>query len=372
MNYLFFLSFLFLTSSYSDWGFFCHREINALAIYTLPPEMKVFFSPNQDYFSRHAIDADKRRYASSFEAPRHYMDLDHYGKPPFTELSRDFRTDLRQNCKFFWVVDSEKSNFQLNDSLLLSESFKIWFDTLAMNYYYDEEWIVPLDASFGRDSSRYRISVSDEFTEHGVLPYNIVRVYRQLKEAFRSLNAQKICRYAADLGHYIGDATVPLHTSSNYNGQNSGQYGIHAFWESRLPEYFSNDYLSWVGAANYINDVDSCIWQIVTESHVLVDDVLRKEKEVRALLDDELEFGIIERGGRLINTQSDTLTELYHEALRGMVEQRFRRAIHTLGSYWYSAWVDAGMPDLSILRADFSSSQPIEKGRFIRRRKHFE
>jgi hypothetical protein len=38
------------------------------------------------------------------------------------------------------------------------------------------------------------------------------------------------------LGHYIGDAHVPLHTTSNYNGQKTNQHGIHGLWESRIPE----------------------------------------------------------------------------------------------------------------------------------------
>ena len=60
--------------------------------------------------------------------------------------------------------------------------------------------------------------------------------------AFIEKDSDKILKYSADLGHYIADAYVPLHTTENYNGQLTGQKGIHAFWESRLPELFSEDY----------------------------------------------------------------------------------------------------------------------------------
>jgi hypothetical protein len=31
----------------------------------------------------------------------------------------------------------------------------------------------------------------------------------------------------------------------------------------------------------------------------------------------------------------------------GMVERRMRAAIHAVASVWYTAWIDAGQPDLS-------------------------
>ena len=39
----------------------------------------------------------------------------------------------------------------------------------------------------------------------------------------------------------------------------------------------------------------------------------------------------------------------YQQMLHGMVERRMRSAILSVGSFWYSAWVDAGQPDLDKL-----------------------
>ena len=50
------------------WGFFGHRRINRMAVFTLPPEMIVFFKRKIEYITEHAVDPDKRRYASRFEA----------------------------------------------------------------------------------------------------------------------------------------------------------------------------------------------------------------------------------------------------------------------------------------------------------------
>ena len=64
------------------WGFFAHKRINRLAVFTLVPEMMPLFKPNIEFITTHAVDADKRRYAVSDEAIRHYIDLDLWPRVP--------------------------------------------------------------------------------------------------------------------------------------------------------------------------------------------------------------------------------------------------------------------------------------------------
>src|SRR6185312_9933467 len=68
------------------WGFFAHKKINSLAVFLLPPQMMVLYKPKIEFLTEHAVDPDKRRYALSAEGPRHYLDVDHYGKFPYKEL----------------------------------------------------------------------------------------------------------------------------------------------------------------------------------------------------------------------------------------------------------------------------------------------
>ena len=67
-------------------GILCPPKINYYAVFLLPPEMMVLYKPNIDFLAEHAVDPDKRRYAVAAEGPRHYIDIDHYGKYPFAEL----------------------------------------------------------------------------------------------------------------------------------------------------------------------------------------------------------------------------------------------------------------------------------------------
>ena len=73
-----------------EWGFFGHRRINRLAVFTLPPEMIGFYKKNIEYITEHAVDPDKRRYATRHEAVRHYIDIDHWGTFPFDNVPRSW------------------------------------------------------------------------------------------------------------------------------------------------------------------------------------------------------------------------------------------------------------------------------------------
>ncbi|WP_245869828.1 zinc dependent phospholipase C family protein [Pedobacter ginsengisoli] len=94
----------------------------------------------------------------------------------------------------------------------------------------------------------------DRLAKNSILPWQIQRSYYKLVNAFKAKDSLKILIYSAYLGHYIADAHVPLHTTQNHNGQLTNQVGIHAFWESRLPELFLQDYNYLVGQARYIEN----------------------------------------------------------------------------------------------------------------------
>jgi len=86
---------------------------------------------------------------------------------------------------------------------------------------------------------------------------------------------------SAGIGHYIADAHVPLHASSNHNGQLTNQQGIDGFWESRIPELLADkEWDFFIGKAEYISNTHDFIWKRVLESAAEADTVLRYEKEL--------------------------------------------------------------------------------------------
>lgn len=123
------------------------------------------------------------------------------------------------------------------------------------------------------------VLIRDQFSVHGILPYSLPWFYKRLVKAFSEQDHAKIIRLSAEIGHYVGDAHVPLHTSVNYNGQLTNQEGIHAFWESRIPELFAeSDFDFVVGRADYIENIEQYIWQVLDQSHHMVQQVLAMEK----------------------------------------------------------------------------------------------
>ncbi len=66
----------------NTWGFFAHKQLNRIACFTLPTELIGFYKGNIEFVTEHAVDPDKRRYALTDEAARHFIDLDRYGLSP--------------------------------------------------------------------------------------------------------------------------------------------------------------------------------------------------------------------------------------------------------------------------------------------------
>ena len=314
------LSFLLLLSAQTyPWGFFAHKKINRLAVTTLPTELMDFYKAHLDFITEHAIDPDKRRYGVDGEAPRHFIDIDHYSKTnPFEVVPRK------------------------------------WEDAVA---------------KFSEDTLQ----------AYGIVPWHIDKVMKRLTWAFKKKDLDLILRYSADLGHYVGDAHVPLHTTENYNGQLTGQKGIHGFWESRLPELKFDDYDFLVGRAEYVEKPLDRIWEAIEESHVALDSVLSFEKELSQRFPKDQKYGFENRGAVTVKVYSREYSLTYHDMLDGMVERRMRAAVKCLGDFWYTAWVNAGKPDLTDLNKkevsqDFKKEIATEDASFkkgeIKGRKH--
>jgi hypothetical protein len=271
-----------------SWGFFAHKRINKMAVLTLPSSMITFYKQHIEYVSEHAVDPDRRRYSNEEEACRHYIDMDHYGPHPFDSVPR-------------------------------------WWKHAVAKYS------------------------EDTLKAYGIVPWHIEKMVYRLTEAFKEENLDKILHLSADLGHYVADAHVPLHTTMNYNGQLTGQRGIHAFWESRIPELKADDYDYFTGRAKYIEKPLDAAWQAVRESFAAKDSVLLFEAELNKRFSQDRKYSYETRGGTTVKVYSEEYTNEYDKMMNGMVERRMRASIIMVGSLWYTAWVDAGQPDLSRL-----------------------
>lgn len=282
------------------WGFYAHKKINYLAVFLLPPKMMILYKPNIEFLTEHAVDPDKRRYAAAAEGPRHFIDIDYYGKYPYTELPHNYKDAV---------------------------------------------------AKFSEDTIR----------ANGIVPWHVQIMLARLTKAFKEKNFSSIMKNSAEIGHYIADAHVPLHASRNHNGQFTNQIGIHAFWESRIPELLADKQFDFfIGKAVYIKNPEAFIWNRVLESGREADSVLSIEKQLSRQFPGDKKFSFEKRNNILIRQYSSDYTIAYNKKMNGMVERRMRQAIFAIASFWYTAWVNAGQPDLSELAAQNFSQADLK------------
>lgn len=290
---IFTLSAAVLSLALVSWGTFGHEHINKAAVFALPSPLQIFFYNHIDFVTQESTVPDLRKYTlgDKSENPRHFIDLENFGSA---------------------------------DSLP---------KTLAeAKAKYDEKFL----------------------QQNGILPWYMEELMDKLTKAFREKKKTEILFLASDLGHYIGDAHMPLHTSANYDGQMTNQKGIHALWESRLPEVFGKNYNFSSTEAKFIDDVRKETWRIVMSTHSLVDTVLIIDRELKKKFADKKVYKT-DPEGKTIKSKygqqifSEDYTKQFHSELNGMVEKQMRAAITATANYWYTAWVNAGKPDLNDL-----------------------
>jgi hypothetical protein len=189
----------------------------------------------------------------------------------------------------------------------------------------------------------------DSLNKQGTVPWTIQRTYYRLVNAFKTHDTLAILTASANLGHYIADAHVPLHLTENYNGQLTNQTGIHALFETRIPELFGNSYNYNIGKARYIENPLAEAFKICRTSFSQVDSVLRMERLLNKTFPANKKMVRVKRGNKWVIDYSVEYSRAYQNLIKGMVQRRMRSAVLAIGSYWFSAWVDAGQPDLNKL-----------------------
>ncbi|MCH5596991.1 zinc dependent phospholipase C family protein [Niabella ginsengisoli] len=273
----------------SSWGFLVHRTIAQLAIYELPKPMQAFFFTNKDSLVYGAPRPDLRRTKDESEGSKHYMDMEAFGSDAFEVVPHDFKPAVE----------------------------KYTLDTLQ---------------------------------KYGTLPYVVIEYLDKLTEAFRSKSADSIVFYAADLSHYVADAHVPLHTSINYDGQLTGQNGIHDLWETTVPEVeIMNYHLSSRHKAKYLQSPSDEIWKIIEHTFSLLPEMFEKEKEVSKNFTDATKYRWEVRWGKNRRFYTSEFAKQYSKALQSSINDQLIASSDALADFWYTAWVNAGKPDLNKL-----------------------
>ncbi len=201
----------------------------------------------------------------------------------------------------------------------------------ALHYIYlDKYGIFPylkLPHSFDRAVEQYG---SGRIHRDGMLPWQVGKISLRLTEAFKAQNWEEVKVEAALLGHYVADAHDPLHTTQNYDGQLTGQTGLAARFEIRLVDKFTNFFMFVPRDASKIADPTEHAFDDVLETNTWADHIILADLQARVGLPD----------------YNDDYYDRFYSRVGSIVMRELSEAAEDTGSYWYTAWVNAGRPAL--------------------------
>ena len=261
----------------SAWGFSGHRLIMERAIEVLPPELRPFFQKHRTTIVEFAIMPDTLRTLGwAEEEPRHFLDMDNYEPFPFKTLPHDYK-----------------------------------------------------DAVAARGA--------DFVNKNGVVPWRTQEIYDKLREAFSQVATAPFARdnvklFSSVIAHYVGDSFQPFHAAANYDGQLTGQRGIHSRFESELFERYQDKLTLAPPPLAAVPNAREFVFATLTDSFTFVDPILAADREAtqgREFYDDAYFAKLYEKTGPIM-------------------EKRLSGAIGGVASLITQAWTDAGKPALPV------------------------
>lgn len=265
------LSLLALAFTLISWGSTGHNKINTASGLSFNSEIAQF-NVWVSILAAHASDADIRKGWDPTEGPKHYIDIDNY--PEFLS-SGHIPTTL--------------------DSVIAMH---------GSNFVYD----------------------------NGILPWATLTTFDSLQACFERQDWDKAVLFAADLGHYIADGHMPMHITRNYNGQFTGNSGIHSRYESGMVNTYISQFVYEGSEPTMVEDVTSFVFDYLYETYPFVDSILAADDYAYELAG---------------NTNSSTYKQALWAKTKSFTIPLFSRSSHALATLIYTAWVNAGSPDMS-------------------------
>ena len=163
------------------------------------------------------------------------------------------------------------------------------------------------------------------------MPWVTDSTYKALVQDFKSGNWDRSVLTAADLGHYVGDGFMPMHITANYNGQLSGQTGIHRRYEETMIDRYIDEIQIKTSGIHKTNQIKPFIFNYLYVNHSFVSLLLQADKEA------------YEKAGNQYN-------DVYYESLWGKTNlftvKLLQESSKTLAGLIYTAWVEAGKPKI--------------------------
>ena len=205
--------------------------------------------------------------------------------------------------------------------------------------YYDT---YPFD-DIPRDYASFYKKYGDQTKKMGDAPFFIEKLCTRIIYLMKNERFEEALYNMGELGHYVADIHQPLHVILNYNGQKTGNDGVHFRWEIRLiDEYVKR--IDPVGRIEKISDPVSFAFDIVKESFSYHQKILEADTKARKVLTTDQAKKLSSYD--ILDFEKPYLDILYLET-KDLLKERLGKSVVRLASIWQYCWEQAGKPDLS-------------------------
>jgi hypothetical protein len=165
---------------------------------------------------------------------------------------------------------------------------------------------------------------------YGLLPWQIGVSSQKLTDAFRDHNWYEAKISAAMVAHYVAAAHDPFNTTTNHDGKLSGQPGVDDRFSFGLTDRYQLFFLLKPNEANFVRDPTGHAFDMSLSAHSWLENILladiRAHEGLAGYNDEYYDRFYAQAGAVLIRQISDASTDV--------------------GSYWMTAWINAGRPQL--------------------------
>jgi hypothetical protein len=253
-----------------SWGEKAHHKINSSCVEFFPKELN-HLKAWAPMLANHGSDADLRKKEDKNEFVKHFIDIDNYDD--FTNKHR-----IEEN-----------------------------FEKACLKY--------------GKE----------KVMKEGTLPWVTDSTYQVLVQYFKSGDWNHAVLTAADLGHYVGDGFMPLHITANYNGQLSGQTGIHRRYEETMIDRHIDDIQFKTSTCSKVENVQSYVFNYFYSNYSSVKLLLKADDYAYKLA-----------GAQYNETYYESLWTESNLFTNRLLEESSK----TLARLIYTAWLEAGKPKI--------------------------
>ncbi len=165
---------------------------------------------------------------------------------------------------------------------------------------------------------------------NGLLPWQIGVYSKKLTEALKDGKWEEAKLDAAILANYVAEAHDPFNTTDNFDGHLSGQPAVNERFGTTLIDRYSSFFPMRPNDAFFISDPTDRAFEACLGSHSWLETILLADRNAR-------------RGE---NSFTDEYYDRFYNQAAAILIRQLSDAATDVGSFWLTAWVNAGRPQL--------------------------